>query len=48
MSLDIQEWRAETTAIVNELLSHWNKYVADNEVLVPSRPPQAKRDNAGL
>jgi arylsulfatase A-like enzyme len=39
---------AENPAIVSELLTHWNKYVADNEVLLPSRPPQAKRDNAGL
>jgi arylsulfatase len=39
---------AENPAIVTDLLAQWDKYVAENEVLLLSKPPQAKRDNAGL
>jgi arylsulfatase A-like enzyme len=38
----------ENPAIVADLLAQWDKYVAENEVLLLARPPQAKRDIAGL
>lgn len=35
-------------ARVRELLTEWDKYMADNAVLNLARPPSAKRDDASL
>ncbi len=45
---ETQDRTAERPDIVQELLAQWEKYVAENGVVLLERPPAAKRDNSAL